>query len=148
GPALPPEVDEALAELARLPEQRPHLAELAEELDGLLRALFSEPVVVTAPSISTEAATEKLRAGVPLLRDAALEIDGKAFGRCWQRLIGVLKKRRPEAAPALGTAIRSGKLDGAALTSAVLAGRPQVVHEQAEALGLDVPLTASVLALA
>jgi FdhE protein len=141
-------VEEALAELDRLAEQRPDLAELAAELGGLLRALHAEPVVVPLPSLSAETAAEKLGAGVPLLREATLEIDNRAFARCWQRLVDVLRKRCPDTAPALGEAVRVGRLDGAGLTAAVLAGGAQRVHAQVEALGLDVPLTASVLALA
>jgi FdhE protein len=43
--------------------------------------------------------------------------------------------------------VRSAQFDIAELTAAVLAGQPQSVHERAESLGLDVPLTASVLSL-
>ena len=147
-PQPPREVEDARAELARLAEQRPDLAELARELGDLLPALYAEPVVGPPPTISPEAAAVKLQAGVPLLRGEPLAIDQPAFRRCLERLIKVLKRRRPDAASALAAALRDQRLVGAPLVAEMLAGRPQAIHLRAEALGLDVPLTASLFALA
>jgi FdhE protein len=146
--ALPPEAGEALAELAHLGGDRPTLAALTAQLGDVLPALYAEPVQATVPPRSGEAAADKLTAGGPLLRGETLDVDWKAFRRHWRRIAGALGPHRPDAAPALAEAVRAGRLDGAELTAAVLAGQPQRVHERAEALGLDVPLTASVLELA
>jgi FdhE protein len=145
--AIPPQAGEALAELARLGEQRPTLAAVAAQLGDVLPALYAEPVHVTLPPMLAAAAADKLAAGVPLLRGETLDIDWKAFRRRWQRVVERLGPHRTDATPALADAVRSGRLDGAELTAAVLAGQPRQVHERAEALGLDVPLTASVLGL-
>ena len=59
----------------------------------------------------------------------------------------MLAEWRPDAAPALGHAIRSRKLTVAELAASVLAGEPHLVHEIAGSLDLDVGLTGSVLAL-
>jgi FdhE protein len=147
-PALPAEVEEAQAELVRLAGEQPVLAELAGQLGEFLPALYADPVRAAAPSITREKAAEKLSAGAPLLRAETLDVDWPALKRRLRDMTGALAQRRADAAPALARAISSGELDIAALTSAVLAGQPQAVHESAEALGLDVPLTASLLSLA
>jgi FdhE protein len=146
--ALPPEVLEAQAELARLSQEKPVLAELAGRLSEFLAVIYAEPARVVVPSISQEAAAEKRSAGVPLLRDETLAIDFPAVKGRLQNLAAALEPHRPDDALALRKAIRSGELDVAELTSAVLAGQPQHLHERADALGLDTALTASLLALA
>jgi len=146
-PALPPEVEEAQAELARLSQQMPILAELAAQLSDCLLAMYAEPQRVVVPQLTQETAAEKLGAGLPLLRGVILDIDWPAVNRRLQDMIGALAPRRADAAPGLAEAVRSGQLDIAELTSFVLAGQPQSVHERAEELGLDVPLTASILSL-
>lgn len=146
-PALPPEVEEAQAELARLSEQNPTLAELATQLNDFLPALYAEPLRVVVPPLTKETAAAKLSAGVPLLRGETLDIDWPAVKLRLEDLVGAVTERRADAAPALAKAVQSGQLDIAELTSAVLEGLPQSVHERAEALGLDVPLTASLLSL-
>jgi len=147
-PALPAEVSQAQAGLAELGRAQPALADLAGQLGDFLPALYGEPVAAAAPSLPREKAAEKLNAGVPLLRGEALDIDWPALTRRLQGMIGTLKQRRADAAGSLARALGSKQLDVAAFTEAVLAGRPQAVHERADALGLDAPLTASVLSLA
>ena len=147
-PALPAEVEEARAELTRLAREQPVLAELAGQLGDFLPALYSEPIRAIAPALTTEKAAEKLSTGVPLLRSEPLEIDWPALKRRLRDMVAALAQRRADAAPALVRTINSAEFDVVALTSAILAGQPQVVHERAEALGLDVPMTASVLSLA
>lgn len=146
-PALPPDVDKARAELAGMAKDRPILAELAGQLNDILPALYAEPLRALAPQLSQETAREKLSAGVPLLRGEILDIDWPAVNRRFQDVVDALAQRRPDAAPGLAEAVRSGQLDSAELAAFVLAGQPQSVHERAEGLGLDVPLTASLLAL-
>jgi FdhE protein len=142
---LPPDVEDALADLAGVSDARPDLAELAMQLNACLRAAYAEPVAATAPTIAPESAQEKLAAGIPLLRGEALTLDRPPLVDRWQRIVAALKPYRPDAAPALAAATGPGKLDLAELTTHVLAGTPHEVHERADALGLDVPLAASVL---
>ncbi len=140
-------VEETRAELARLSAQMPIFAELAEQLNDFLPLLYAEPLRVVVPQLTKETAAEKLSAGTPLLRGEILDIDWPAVNRRFQDLVGALAPRRADAASGLAEAVRSGRLDIAALTALVLAGQPQSVHERAEGLGLDVPLTASLLSL-
>jgi FdhE protein len=144
-PDLPREVSDALAELTAIAEQRPSLAELAAELKDVFLALYAEPIHERAPVIDSDKAAGKLVGGMPLLRNENVSIDSAAFGRRWQQVTDALKKRRPDASPALATALRQGKLDPAWLGAEVLTGQTQAIHERAEALGLDVPLTATVV---
>src|SRR5262249_7623726 len=58
------------------------------------------------------------------------------------------RERQADVAAALADAVRSGQLQIAELTAAVLAGQLNVIHERAGALGLDVTLTASAISLA
>lgn len=146
-PTLPPEVDEARAELARLGRERPVLAELAGQLHDVLLALYAAPIPVAVPSLSKETAAEKLNAGIPLLRGETLDVDWEAAQERLKDVVAVLAGYRPDAAPALGQAIRSRKLMIAELAASVLAGKPHQIHEIAGSLGLDVGLTGSVLAL-
>lgn len=146
-PVLPREVEEARAELTRLSEQTPALAELAAQLHDLLPALHAGSLQAAMPALTQESAAEKLKAGVPLLRGERLNLDGSALKRRFQDLVGTLTQRRADAAPALTQAVRSGQLDVAELTSFVLNGQPERVHERAAMLDLDVSLAASVLSL-
>jgi FdhE protein len=146
-PVVPPEVEAAQAELMRLGEERPGLAELAGQLSDFLLVLYAGPVRVVIPALTRETAAEKWNAGVPLLRGETLDIDWPTLKRRLQDMVVSLALRRADAAPALAEAIRSEKLDIATLARDVLTGQPHAVHERADSLGLDVPLTASVLSL-
>jgi FdhE protein len=92
-------------------------------------------------------AAEKWGSGVPLLRGETLDVDWTAVNRRLRDVVGALAEQRADAAGALAQALRSEKLDIATLASDVLAGQAHAVHERADSLGLDVPLTASVLSL-
>jgi FdhE protein len=146
-PDLPADVEEAQAELTRLAAEQPALAELAGLVADLLPALHAEPVRAVGPALTKEKAAEKLAAGVPLLRGETVDFDWPALNRRLRDAIDILAERRADAAPALARAVASRDVDLAALSSAILSGQPQAVHERAEALGLDVLLAASVLAL-
>jgi FdhE protein len=147
-PPLPPEVEQAHAELAHLGQEKPVVAELADQVAACLCAAYSDPIRVVVPAITREAAAEKMSAGVPLLRGQTLDIDWAAGRRRLQDIVAALSERHSDAAPALAHAVRSGQLELAELTAAVLAGQPHILHERAGALGLDVTLTASVIPLA
>ena len=142
---LPGDVEDALADLATVSGARPDLAELAMQLNACLRAAYAEPVVASPPSIAAESAREKIAAGISLLRGETLSLDAAALVDRWQRIVAAMKPYRPDATPALAAATGPDKLDLALLATFVLAGEPQQVHERADALGLDVPLTASML---
>ena len=103
-PALPADVANALAELARLSDERPSLAELAIHLNACLRAAYAEPVSAKLPAIEWEAAREKLAGGIPLLRGETLDLDRQALEGSWQRIVAAVKPYRPDAAPALAAA--------------------------------------------
>jgi FdhE protein len=147
-PTLPAEVEEARAELKRLAEDRPVIVDLAGQLADCLLGLYSEPIRAGTPPLTNQTAAEKLSAGVPLLRGETLDVDWAVVKRCLIEVVGALAQRRPDAAPALAEAIRSHKLDVADLASAVMNGELASIYERADALNLDVPLTASVLSLA
>jgi FdhE protein len=146
-PVVSPEVETARAELTRLGEEHPELAELAEELGDFLPILFGKPIRVVVPTMPQDQAAEKLRAGVPLLRGESLDMDWSKLKRRLLNLASILEPRRADAAPALAKAVRSEKLDLADLTATVLQGQVPALHERADALGLDVAFTASVLSL-
>jgi FdhE protein len=146
-PTLPPEVEQVQAELARLGQEKPVVADLAGQVGACLCAAYAEPIRVVVPSLTKEAAAEKLSAGVPLLRGEKLDIDWAAAQRRLQDVFGALSERQADAAAALARAVRSGQLAIAELAAAVLAGQPHLIHERAGALGLDVSLIVSVIPL-
>jgi FdhE protein len=143
-PALPTDVSEAVTELNRLVDKRPALAELAGELNDLLPLLYAEPVHEASPTIDADKGGDKLASGVPLLRDEPVAIDVPSFVRRAQRLTKILQRRRPDAA-SVQKALSNGKLDPAWLIAEILTGRTRAFYERAEELGLDVPLTATVV---
>jgi FdhE protein len=145
--AVPAEVQEAHTALERLGQENPLIAELAGQVSACLSAAYAEPVRVAVPSISKEAAAEKLNAGLPLLRGVRLDIDWPAAQRRLEGVVGALVDHGTDGARALARAVRSGRLAIAELASAALAGQPHIIHEHAGALGLDGTLTASVLPL-
>jgi FdhE protein len=121
------------------------LAELAMQLNGCLRAAYTEPAQAAVPQLTTESAQAKLSAGVPLLRGETLDLGIQALHQRWQRVAAAVKPYRPDTALALVAAADAHKLDIAELALLVLAGDIQGINQRAEAAGLDVPLTGSVL---
>jgi FdhE protein len=146
-PVLPPEVIEAQAELARLSDERPVLAELAGQLSEYLAVIYAEPAAAVVGAITTEVAAEKLAAGVPLLRGEAVNFGPGPQTRL-NNLVAALARFQPAAAAPLAKTLPAGGLAMEELTAAVLDGQPQRIHERLASLGLDVPLTASLLVLA
>ncbi len=147
-PNLPPEVHDALEELNRLARERPALAAPAHFLADALPGLYAEPTSPAPPGLTQERALAKLDQGIPLLRGETLPLDITAFGRRWQHLCAAAQRRQENpAAVAIAAAQRRGSLDPGRLTQAILSGRPAVVHAQADALGLDAGLTATILRL-
>jgi FdhE protein len=145
---LPAHLNEPLAELARLAQDRPSLAEGAAVLAASLPALYAEPVAEPPPALTPEHAAAKLAGGVPLLRGEGLALDESALRR-WVAVCDVAAGRQDgQAARALAAAVRDGRLVLGELVQEALAGRPEAVHARAEAVQLDPPLVASTLRLA
>jgi FdhE protein len=144
---LPPDVIEAQAELSRLTEEKPDLAELAGQLTEYLTVIYAEPAKAVVPALVPEIVAEKFARGVPLLRGETVDL-GPAGQVRLKHLVAVLARFQPAPAAMLDKALRSGALNFVDLFAAVLDGQPQRIHERAGFLGLDAPLTASLLVLA
>lgn len=143
---LPTEVRDAIASLTQLAREHPTLADPANLLRQVLPILYSHPMIEAVPALSAEQAAEKLSAGVALLRGEPLVIDAGGFRRRWQSICEVIGREQKAQVPsAIAAALRLRKFDPQDLTNEILAGRPQAIHAQADALGLDVPLTSTVL---
>ncbi|HXG11097.1 MAG TPA: formate dehydrogenase accessory protein FdhE [Gemmataceae bacterium] len=147
-PAVPSEVREALAELNRLAETQPPLAALARFFIDLLPGLYQEPVREVPPSLTQEQAAMKLAGGVPLLRGENLTLDEPTFRWRWNRVCEAAQRQRTDnAGRQLIDALNAGRLNPAEMMQGVLAGRPEEILARADRLGLDAPLTSTVLRL-
>jgi FdhE protein len=147
-PEASPEVKEALAELDRLEAARPTLAGPVLLLRDVLPLLFAAPLGDLHLSLSSDEMAAKLASGLPLLRGESGFLDFKAVGRLWQDVCAAVARHPSgEAAQALAKAANAGRLDLAALTSDVLAGRPESAAARADVLGLDAGLTGTLLRL-
>ena len=145
---LHPDVQEALEEVNRLAEQRPALAESAQFLRDALPGLYAEPIEPPTPPLTSDQALAKLNGGLPLLRGEVLPLDVPAFSRRWFHVCASLEHRQDAAAPAAtAEALRRGALDPQQLTMDILNGHPEAIHAQADELGLEAGLTATVLRL-
>lgn len=145
---LSAEVGEALAELARLAETRPSIAAPAAMLREVLPALFADPSDEKTPPITAESAQAKLTGGMPLLRGESLSLDTGAFQRRWRAVCtAVQRHQNPEGGKAVAEALERRRLGPAEMVTAVLAGHPEVIHQRADELGLEAPLTTAVLGL-
>lgn len=142
GAAPSHEVQEALAELARLAAGRPAFREPAELLAAVLPLLFEPPSPPPQVTLTSEAGMARLAAGVPLLRDERLPLDAGVLRERWLRLCAALGSDRARAA---ADAVRQGRLEPAVLAGRVLGGQPTAGLQEADALGLDAGLAATVL---
>jgi FdhE protein len=137
-PVPGPDVVEALADLERLRQERPSLAEPAALLSELLPVLAAADPTLTLPTRSSEQVAAKLAGGLPLLRGEDVSFGRGALRRGW---VAVSKIVRPK-----DDSLRRGRLAWVEeLAAAVLAGRAEEVHARAEALGLDAGLAATIL---
>jgi FdhE protein len=144
----PAEIQPALGELEQLAKERPALSEQIAVLRDALPALFGELSPETALPLTPEAASDKLAAGIPLLRGEPVPVDARALGSRWQKVCAAVRQRPGgEPAEALAEAVKRGRLDPAGLLAEVLAGRPEEVHARSDAEGLDAGLAATVLRL-
>lgn len=148
GPPPSPEVEEALAELARLGQERPTLAGHAALLADILPRLYRENDEGKPPPLALDHARAKLAGGLPLLRGETVHLDGRAFRQRWLHVCAAVERHQGGGtATALANHLRQGGLEPDELVRDVLAGRLQALHAQAEKLGLDSALLATVLRL-
>jgi FdhE protein len=145
---LPPEVETALAELTSLARDRPALALHAETIASVVRVVYRDAPPVEPQTLDEAAANAKLDAGVPLLRNERLMLDGRVLGRLLQEVCQVVAGVHGDmAVKAVADAVRAGQLDAAALAQQILAGQPDAVATAAASLDLDPALTATLLRL-
>ncbi len=135
----------ALAELDRLAQQRPALREPCQALAAVLPVLFTRPATEKPMDLAADTVAARLAEGRPLLRGAQPALDVPALRQRWA---GVCAALRQPGATALAEAVRGGRLDPVALLQALLDGQPDAVAAQAEAVGGDGALTATVLRFA
>jgi FdhE protein len=144
-PAPPAHLTAAIEDVEKLARDRPSLHGSCKVLATLLVELFAEPATDRPPFLAAEDAQAKLSAGIPLLRAAtAVPVDQATFRR---RFLAVCAALQQKDADVLAGDLCKKNLDPIALLGEVLAGRPETVSMQAEALGLDPSLVATVLRL-
>jgi FdhE protein len=146
--SLSPEVAEALAELTRLKAKRPTLLNAIQLLEACLPRLFADPQAEQLPAISAGAARAKSEAGTPLLRGEKIELNIAAFRRRWKAVCAAIQEYQNVAAgKAIAQALDAGRLVPDDLLRSVLEAKPEEIHRQADALGLNAELTSAVLGL-
>jgi FdhE protein len=140
-----PELADALAELSRLAQERPSLANPISFLNELLPILaVSEDVFPSG--LSQEQATAKLAEGIPLLRGEMSHFDPKSLhARAVKISAALLRQGQNDQTADLAEAVRSGRLSVAEIAPTVLAGRPETIKSAAERLGIDADLTANLV---
>lgn len=147
-PPPSPAVADALADLAKLAESRPTLAAPLGMLRDILPPLFADPIQERPPALTLDATAAKLAGGIPLLRGEPLELDLPVFRRRWQAVCAAVQRHQnPDGGKALAEAVERIRLEPAAMVASLLAGKPEAIHERADALGLDAGLTTAVLGL-
>jgi FdhE protein len=144
-----PEIAEAAAQLGRLAEAQPDLADAARLQAALLRAAYAAPAAVAPSGRTREAIAASLAAGAPLLRGhplPAAEGDLRAaFARLCAAADEVLSSAgAPEAPP------RSlpQRVDVVSLAGALLAGDGAAIPARLEAQGLPAELVSALLRFA
>ncbi len=141
-----PELAEALAELARMVRERPSLAGPAGVLRDVLPFLDRPEVSESPPSLSSEDAAAKLASGIPLLRGEPLPLDFKAFQRRWQEICAAIEEHQKDGrARALAEAMKQERLNVREICQETLGGPADLMHTQADELGLDAGLAATIL---
>ncbi len=141
---VPAHLVEPLAELDKLGQKRTSLQGSCQVMKSILVELFAESLVHEPLALPPEQARAKLAEGVPLLRDVFLSLDDAAFRRRTVALCAVLQEKKAEH---LSDELCKKRADPLALLHEVIAGRPEAVAAQADALGLDSAQLATVLRL-
>ena len=97
----PPEVTEAVAQLARLAETQADLRQAAALQSALLRAMYAAPVAVSPVSMTAEDAAARLAGGVSLLRNVALPCEARHLRDIFLRLCKAAITVHAETRPGL-----------------------------------------------
>jgi FdhE protein len=152
----PPEVTEAVAQLARLAETQTDLRQAAALQSALLRAMYAAPVAALPVSMTAEDAAARLAGGVPLLRNAALPCEARHLRDTFLRLCEAATTVHVETglgAPdsavyaTLAEAVKQGRLDLWTLGNTWLTGDVQALPAQLEAQGYVADLMLTLLRL-
>jgi FdhE protein len=147
-PVSSPEVKQALDDLGRLAQERPHLAGSAALLGDVLPKLALEPIHDSPPALAVDHATAKLGGGLPLLRGEPFDFDVDAFRRRWLEICSSVDRHQGgDAGRHMARALRQEQLTPQEMTREVLSGHPQTIHARAQELNLDAGLTGTVLRL-
>jgi FdhE protein len=145
---LPRAFADAIAELDELARTRPSLADSARMLRDILPALHDDTQPTPHAQLTAESAHARLADGIPLLRGLQLDCDAATLRERWLAVCAAVERHPPgKPASALIRAVRTGAVSVAELLMEVLAGRPEGVASRAETLGIDAPLTATILRL-
>lgn len=148
------DVEDALARIAQLVEQRPELGDLAATQAAFVRLAFREPPPLPTITIDERHAATKQAGGVPLLRGEPIAWDARWLRDQFLELSQTLARHRSSgaagdlqraAARELQQAVRRGAIDVSALATDVLAGDPAHVTQRAAELDLDVGLVTTLL---
>jgi FdhE protein len=144
----PPDVAEALADLAKLTRSRPALEAPAAFLSEILPRLYEDPLRTSIPAMAADKAQAKLAAGQPLLRGEAFHIDKEGLARHWHSLGEAVERHQGgDATRRMRAGLDEGRLDPGELLSNILAGRADAISARANELGLDPGQIATVLRL-
>ena len=152
----PPEVTEAVAQLARLAETQADLRRAAALQSALLRAMYAAPVAVLPVSMTAEDAAARLAGGVSLLRNVALPCEARHLRDIFLRLCKAATTVHAETRPGapdhavyttLAEAAKQGRLDLWTLGNTWLTGDVQALPAQLEAQGYAADLVLTLLRL-
>ena len=152
----PPEVTEAVAQLARLAETQADLRRAAALQSALLRAMYAAPVAVFPVSMTAEDAAAQLAGGVSLLRNVALPCEARHLRDIFLRLCKAATTVHAETRPGapdhavyttLAEAAKQGHLDLWTLGNTWLTGDVQALPAQLEAQGYAADLVLTLLRL-
>jgi FdhE protein len=152
----PPEVTEAVAQLARLAETQADLRQAAALQSALLRAMYAAPVVALPVSMTAEDAATRLDGGVPLLRNVPLPCEARHLHGIFLHLCKAALKVNTTTGPAapdhavytaLAEAVKQGRLDLWTLGNTWLTSDVQTLPAQLEAQGYAADLVLTLLRL-
>jgi FdhE protein len=134
-----PEVAAALERLGQAVEESPSLREAAALQEAILRAIYREPPQVGTLDLQHGDAAEKLRGGVPLLRNEYVPLNMPAIEALVLQLCRAVRGlgEAGTSADAIAAALAQGLLNLDALVQEVLLGQVGALRERATDLDLD-----------
>jgi FdhE protein len=153
----PPEVTEAVAQLARQAETQADLRQAAALQSALLRAMYAAPVALLPIAMTAEDAAARLAGGVPLLRNVVLPCEARQLHAIFLGLCKAAATVHAETSPGtldravyttLAEAVKQGCLDLWTLGNLWLTGDVQRLPAQLEAQGYAADLVLTLLRLA